>query len=64
MNNADQNTEVDISAAARERIDEFSRELALALKRIFSETQDEKDINLPDAFKANPLSKDKENSTK
>ena len=64
MNNADQNTEVDISAAARERIDEFSRELALALKRIFSETQDEKDINLPDAIKANPPSEDKEKTTK
>jgi hypothetical protein len=64
VNIADQNNEVEISAAARERIDEFSRELALALKRIFNETQDEKEINLPDAIKANPLSKDKEKTTK
>jgi len=63
VNIADQNNEVEISAATRERIDEFSRELSLALKRIFSETQDEKDINVPDAIKANPLSVEKEKST-
>ena len=58
MNIADRN-EGEISPATRERIDEFSRELALALKRIFGETKDQVDINLPDAIKANPVSEDK-----
>ena len=62
MNIADHN-EGKISPATRERIDEFSRELALALKRILGETQDQEDTNLPDAIKANPVSEDKEETT-
>ena len=63
MNIADRN-EGEISPATRERIDEFSRELALALKRILSETKYQDDINLPDDLKANPISEEKEQPTK
>lgn len=56
--------EGELSQAARERIDEFSRELALALKRILNETKDQEGIHLPESIKAKPIANDEEKSKK
>lgn len=63
MNTVDRN-EQEISQATRDRIDEFSRELALAFKRILEESKEGEDIQFPSSIKANPISDDEENSTK
>jgi hypothetical protein len=62
VNIADQNTEVEISAATRERIDEFSRELALVLRRITGRTPDpDFEERMPNPI-PNPPSSPKENA--
>ena len=62
MNFADPN-EHEISQATRERIDEFSRELALALKRIVEQSKESEGMRLPEEIKANPIPKKEEKST-
>lgn len=62
MNFADRN-EQEISQATRERIDEFSRELALALKRIVEKSKADEGIQLPETLKATPISKDTQEDT-
>ena len=62
MNAADRNDE-EIPAANRERIDEFSRELALALKRIVENSKADEDNLTPETLKATPISKDEEANT-
>ena len=62
MNFADRN-EQEISQATRERIDEFSRELALALKRIIKKSKANEGIQTPDTLKATPISKEEQEDT-
>jgi len=54
MSNAESN-EQELSAAERQRIDEFSRELALALQRIIADAEVKQEICLPGNFQANPI---------
>jgi hypothetical protein len=62
VNAADRNNE-EIPAATRERIDEFNRELALALKRIVENSKADEDNLTPETLKATPISKDEEANT-
>lgn len=59
MNIADRNN-AEISATTRERIDEFSRELALALKRIVEKSKADEEVQTPKTLKARPISKEEQ----
>lgn len=59
MNVVDHNDQ-EISAATRERIDEFSRELALVLKRIVEKSKAEENTKIPKTLKATLISKDEQ----
>jgi len=52
MSNA-QSNEQERTAAERQRIDEFSRELALALQRILTDAEVNQEICMPSNFQAN-----------
>ncbi len=45
----------EITPAERQRIDEFSRELALALQRIRAAAEDQPEIRLPDDIQAKSI---------
>ena len=53
MSIADPN-EGEISPVCRQRIDEFSRELALALQRIIADASHTQELQLPGDIRANP----------
>ena len=59
MNFADRN-QPEISQATRERIDEFSRELALALKRIVEKSKADEGIQQPETLNATPISEEEQ----
>lgn len=58
MSIADPN-EGEISPVYRQRIDEFSRELALALQRIIADASHTQELQLPGDIRANPIDRTK-----
>ncbi|MBC8333379.1 MAG: hypothetical protein H8E28_15465 [Anaerolineae bacterium] len=60
MTTKDKNTE--ISAIERQRIDDFNRELALALKRIFREEPILEDVQRPGSIQANSILDQRKNT--